>query len=151
MNNKELLVKSTLKALGMRPTMHGYMYLVDVISAVVDDPHVLDGINKGMFSIIALRHNTNAKCVERCIRHAIADSYTSAPLDLIEDIFGNSVPPHKDKPTAKHYIAAVADYVRDQLELAAMANGKRTPTVKEAPEKSVDAIMSELKAGALAV
>ena len=37
MNNKELLVKSTLKALGMRATMHGYMYLVDVISAVVDD------------------------------------------------------------------------------------------------------------------
>jgi two-component system response regulator (stage 0 sporulation protein A) len=118
--NKEQLIKQTLLTLGVRATSMGYIYLVDVISIIVDDPHAIRGICRGAYTTIADKYNVKYANVERCIRYAIEESYTTAPLDAIERIFGNSVPTNKDHPAARHYIAAVADLVRSEIAAAGL-------------------------------
>lgn len=113
--NKELVIKSTLKELGVTPGMLGYRYIVDAISSIVDDQDKLRNILKGLFADIARKHNTTVSRVERAIRHSIEVSYVQAPLAVIDNIFGNTVPISRDKPTSKQYLATVSDYVRDVL------------------------------------
>lgn len=116
--NKEQRIKQTLITLGVRAASLGYVYLVDAVSAIVDNPHAIRGICKGVYADIANKYNVKYASVERCIRYAIEESYTTAPLEVIERIFGNSVPFNKTRPTARHYIAAVADHVRSEIAAA---------------------------------
>lgn len=109
------IIKRTLKDLGVPPSMSGYGYLVDTVSEVIDDHTKLRGINYGLYVDLAKRNGVTPKAVERAIRHAIEVSYTTAPLNVVNNIFGNVVSPDKDKPTNKQYIATLADYVRDAL------------------------------------
>ena len=110
-----LIIKRTLKEIGVSPSVKGYYYLVEAIDAVIDDRDKLTSICKGLYADIAIRYQTKYSAVERCIRDAITNSYTHAPLKDIERVFGNTLMPGRDVPTNKQYIATVADYIRDNL------------------------------------
>ena len=113
MPSKEQVIKRTLKELGVKPGVNGYKYLVEAIVAVHDDESRLRGLVKGLYTDIAHKYNVSATSVERAIRCSIEVSYTQAPLEAVANVFGNTLPPYKDKPANKQYIATVADYVRD--------------------------------------
>lgn len=111
-----VIIKRTLKELGVTPSLKGYYYhLVDAIDAVIDDRNRLVNICKVLYVDIALKYQSTYAAVERGIRDAILKSYTYAPLEDIERVFGNILPPTRDVPTNKQYIATVADYIRDNL------------------------------------
>lgn len=110
-----LIIKRTLKELGVSPSLKGYYYLVDAVEATIVDRSKLTSICKGLYTDIAVNHQTKYSAVERCIRDAIVNSYTHAPLANIERVFCNTLLPGRDVPTNKQYIATVADYIRDNL------------------------------------
>ena len=109
------IIKRTLKEIGVSPSLKGYYYLVEAVDAVISDSNKLTNICKGLYADIARTYQTNYSAVERCIRDAIVNSYTHAPLDNIERVFGNTLLPGRDVPTNKQYIATVADYISDNL------------------------------------
>lgn len=123
MNNKEQHIKCTLKHLGAAPSWAGYRYLVDAISAVIVDRTKLRGIIKGLYADIAQRHGVTASAVERSIRHCIAASCDNVPQEVFYEMFGNTISPDRGLPTAKCYIATVADHVIDTLENEAQLQG----------------------------
>ena len=112
MNSKEQLIRRTLLELSVSPSRKGYSYIVEAISAVVQDPSRLNSVCKGLYTDIARNHGVNSAAVERCIRIAVTASYTDMPLHMVDKVFGNTITPHRDMPTSKQYIAAVANYVR---------------------------------------
>lgn len=113
---KEDLIKRTLKELAVRPGLKGYCMLVDAISLCVDDVRHLDKVTTRLYVQVAKMHNSTRQRAERNMRHAVEASYSSAPMDVIEERLGNIVPYHKSAPALKDYIAAVSEYVRDELK-----------------------------------
>lgn len=118
---KEDLIKRTLKDLAVRPALKGYPMLVDAISICVDDVECLDKVTTRLYVQVAKLHGSTMQRAERNMRSAVMISYSSAPADVLKEMIGNIVPYHKDVPTLKNYIAAVAEYVRDELKREATA------------------------------
>jgi len=63
--------------LGIRPTFNGRKYLVHAVLYGIKDPAVLDVLTKELYPKVARQHATSAQCVERSIRHAIAQAWGS--------------------------------------------------------------------------
>lgn len=108
-------IKQTLKTLGVSPGVKGYIYLVDIIERVVNDPHAINAVTRGVYRDVGAQHGTTATCVERCVRHAIESSCDTAAIDEINALFGNTIRADRGYPTGKQYIATVAEYIRDTL------------------------------------
>ena len=108
---RNMLINQTLLELGVRPSMKGYTYLAYAVREVSKDTTKLDRIINGLYAEIAAEYDTTAGCVERCIRHGIQAGFTTAPLSVIYKVFKNTLPVDGSAPTAKQYIATVADYL----------------------------------------
>lgn len=121
MYKKKIKVKLVLRQLGVKQHYKGYTYLVDAVTMAVDDPLATTGVTKHMYPTIAKRYNTKGANVERGIRHAIEQSWLIGDYNLTNELFGYTVGADEYKPTNIHYIAAVADYVRDLIESEAPA------------------------------
>ena len=61
---------------------------------------------------IAKKYNTTPTRVERAIRHAIEVSWNRGDINLMEDIFGNSLNVNRDKPTNSEYLTTLADRLK---------------------------------------
>ena len=101
-----------LKKMGTKPGLLGWKYLNEAVDLVIEEPMAIDGITKILYPTIAKKFGTTPTRVERAIRHAIEKSYYGLPLDMVRQIFGNTMA-HGDatKPTNKEFIAAVAQVV----------------------------------------
>ena len=67
----------TIDRLGIRPTFNGRKYLVYAVFSCIQDPSMLDLLTKELYPKVGRRYMTSAQCVERSIRHAIAEAWTS--------------------------------------------------------------------------
>ncbi len=121
-NNKEvsdnvtLTVSNLLHLLGMPSHIKGYQYIRDSILMMYDNPEMVGGITKEIYPEVADKYETTSSRVERAIRHAIEVSWSRGDLDLMEEIFGNSVDYDRAKPTNSEFIATIADKLRVDRE-----------------------------------
>lgn len=72
-----------------------------------DDLGVL--VTKEIYPKIALKYQTTTSRVERAIRHAIEISWARGDIELMEEIFGNSIDFDRSKPTNSEFMTTIAD------------------------------------------
>ena len=108
----EIKVKDFLHRLGTPANIIGYQFVTDAIIMAIKDRKVLEGITKVLEPEVAKKNNSTPSRVERAIRHAIEVTWDRGNLDVLEEVFGNTVNPSKGKPTVGEFIALVSDHIR---------------------------------------
>lgn len=108
----QLQVTKILHALGIPSNIKGYQYVRSAILMVYDNPGFIGCITKKLYPNLSVKYHTSIQKVERAIRHAIEVSWDRGDIDLMEDIFGNSVDINRSKPTNSEFIVTIADKLR---------------------------------------
>ena len=55
--------------LGVTPALKGFYYILDAVEIVTNNPEIKAS---DMYEVISIRHNTEAKRVDRSLRHAFS-------------------------------------------------------------------------------
>lgn len=102
-----------LRLCGIPQSMHGYKYLAYAIELVVEDEDYVWQCTKRLYPAVADNFDTTTSAAERAMRHAIQHAFDIMPLDVMDQIFGNTINPSKGKATVSQFIAALSEYVQD--------------------------------------
>ncbi len=114
---QEAYITDLLHNLGIPSHIRGYQYIKEGILIVYRNNNVISYITKDVYPEIAKKFHTTPTRVERAIRHAIEVSWTRGDINLMEDIFGNSINVNRDKPTNSEYLTTIADRLKVQNNL----------------------------------
>ncbi len=101
-----------LKKMGMPPHVNGYQFLREAVILVVEDFRRINTIMSDVYGPVAQKFTSTIPRVERAMRHAIEVTWNRCRVDVIEEIFGNTVDLKKDKPSNSEFIARVADRIK---------------------------------------
>ena len=110
--NQEAIITDMLHNLGIPSHIRGYQYIKEGILFVYKSGNNISYITKDVYPEIAQKFKTTPTRVERAIRHAIEISWNTGDLDLMEEIFGNSLNVNRDKPTNAEYLTTIADRLK---------------------------------------
>lgn len=110
--NQEAVITDLLHNLGIPSHIRGYQYIREGIQIVYRNNNIISYITKDVYPEIAKKFNTTSTRVERAIRHAIEISWSRGDINLMEDIFGNSINVNRDKPTNSEYLTTLADRLK---------------------------------------
>lgn len=110
--NQDRVITDMLHNLGIPSHIRGYQYIKEGISIVYNSGNSISYITKDVYPEVARKFNTTPTRVERAIRHAIEVSWNRGDINLMEDIFGNSLNVNRDKPTNSEYLSTLADRIK---------------------------------------
>lgn len=110
--NQEAIITDLLHNLGIPSHIRGYNYIKEGILIVYRKNNTISYITKDVYPEIAKKYDTTPTRVERAIRHAIEVSWNRGDINLMEDIFGNSLNVNRDKPTNAEYLTTLADRLK---------------------------------------
>ena len=110
--SQEAIITDLLHNLGIPSHIRGYQYIKEGILIVYKFGNRISYITKDVYPDIANKFNTTASRVERAIRHAIEVSWNRGDINLMEEIFGNSLNVNRDKPTNAEYLTTIADRLK---------------------------------------
>jgi two-component system, response regulator, stage 0 sporulation protein A len=108
-------ITKLLHALGIPSHIKGYQYIRTAIMMVYNNQELIEGITKELYPDLSSKYKTSCQKVERAIRHAIEVSWLRGDIDLMEEIFGNSVSIDKAKPTNSEFIVTIADKLKLEM------------------------------------
>ena len=111
-----LRVTSVIHEIGVPAHIKGYQYLREAIILVVKNKDLINAITRELYPQLAQTFHTTPSRVERAIRHAVEVAWDRGDIDVIQDWFGNTISPHKGKPTNSEFIALIADKLRMEME-----------------------------------
>ena len=109
--NKELIISSTLKELGVPADLKGYFYLKRAIKLIMQDNSLMFLITKRLYPILAEQFETTPSRVERAIRHAIDVCWNRGSHAEHYNLFGYTVSENSGKPTNSNFINTISDYL----------------------------------------
>lgn len=109
---QEKVMTDLLHNLGIPSHIRGYQYIKEGVLIVYRKGNNISYITKEVYPEIANKYNTTPTRVERAIRHAIEVSWNRGDINLMEEIFGNSLNVNRDKPTNAEYLTTIADRLR---------------------------------------
>ena len=112
MFSQEIVISDLLHKLGIPSHIRGYQYIKYGIIIVYQGGNRLAYITKDVYPEIAKKYDTAPTRVERAIRHAIEISWNRGDLNMMEEIFGNSLNVNRDKPTNAEYLTTIADRLK---------------------------------------
>jgi len=110
--NLEAIITDMLHNLGIPSHIRGYQYIKEGILIVYRKGNAISYITKDVYPEIARKFDTTPTRVERAIRHAIEISWNRGDINLMEEIFGNSLNVNRDKPTNAEYLTTIADRLK---------------------------------------
>lgn len=113
----EQAISELLNRTGVPPHFKGYLYLRDCIKLVACDFDRLGSIMKTVYPIVAERYQSTPQKIERTIRHAIETTWERGNLELLEELFGNTIDAERGKATNTLFIAKLADEIRLKFSL----------------------------------
>lgn len=105
-------VTNVLLEIGIPAHIKGYQYIRQGIIMSFHDRNMLQYITKYLYPAIAKKNKTTSSSVERTIRHAIEVAWRRGNMDVLEEIFGNTVCAGKGKPTNSEFLALLTDRFR---------------------------------------
>jgi two-component system response regulator (stage 0 sporulation protein A) len=73
---------------------------------------MLQYVTKFLYPAIAKKYKTTSSSVERTIRHAIEVACRRGDIEVLEEVFGNTVCAGKGKPTNSEFLALLTDKIR---------------------------------------
>jgi len=106
-------ITTLMHEIGIPAHVKGYQYIREAILMVVEDDSLLDAVTKELYAGIATKYDTASSRVERGIRHAIEIAWERGNEDTLEQIFGDAINIHCQKPTNSGFISILADKFRD--------------------------------------
>lgn len=109
---QDAIITDLLHNLGIPSHIRGYQYIKEGIMIIYRNNNIISYITKDVYPEVARKFNTTATRVERAIRHAIEVSWSRGDINLMEDIFGNSLNVNRDKPTNAEYLTTLADRLK---------------------------------------
>lgn len=115
--NQEAIITDLLHNLGVPSHINGFKYMKEGILLMYNSNHPIAYITKDIYPEISRRYNTTPSRVERSIRHAIELSWNRGDVDLMDNIFGNSLDISKDKPTNAEYLSTISDRLKSRANL----------------------------------
>lgn len=110
--SQEAIITELLHNLGIPSHIRGYQYIKEGILIVYRSGNLISYITKDVYPEIARKFDTTPTRVERAIRHAIEVSWNRGDINLMEEIFGNSLNVNRDKPTNAEYLTTIADRLK---------------------------------------
>lgn len=108
----EIDITNILLEIGIPAHIKGYQYIREGIMMAFYDRNMLHYITKFLYPGIAKKYHTTASSVERTIRHAIEVAWHRGDLDILEEVFGNTISAGKGKPTNSEFMALLTDKIR---------------------------------------
>jgi len=115
--NQEAIVTDLLHTLGIPSHIRGFQYIRDGILLMYNSVTPISYITKDIYPELSRRYDTTPSRVERAIRHAIEVSWTRGDVDLMDEIFGNSLNLNRDKPTNSEYMSTISDRLKVRANL----------------------------------
>lgn len=110
--NLEVDVTNILLEIGIPAHIKGYQYIREGIIMSYYDCNMLHYITKFLYPSIAKKYKTTSSSVERTIRHAIEVAWKRGNMEVLEEIFGNTICAGKGKPTNSEFMALLTDKIR---------------------------------------
>lgn len=108
----EMDITNILLEIGIPAHIKGYQYIREGIIMSFYDRNMLQYITKFLYPSIAKKYKTTSSSVERTIRHAIEVAWRRGNMEVLEDVFGNTVCAGKGKPTNSEFMALLTDKLR---------------------------------------
>ena len=108
----ESKVTNIIHEIGVPAHIKGYQYIRQGIIMSFHDRSMLQYITKYLYPAIAKKNKTTSSSVERTIRHAIEVAWRRGNMEVLEEIFGNTVCAGKGKPTNSEFLALLTDRFR---------------------------------------
>ena len=114
----ESLVRGILLELGMPDHIKGHAYTVCALTALLQDPTLIDAVTGRLYPLVAQTYGVTPVRVERAIRHAIEVCLTRVELDTMAAYFGSTISAMRGKPTNSEFLARIANVARQRLKEA---------------------------------
>ena len=115
--NQDAIVTDLLHTLGIPSHIRGFNYIRDGILIMYNSTNPISYITKEIYPELSKKYDTTPSRVERAIRHAIEISWNRGDMDLMDEIFGNSLNLNRDKPTNSEYITTISDRLKVRANL----------------------------------
>ena len=96
-NSLEIDVTNMIHEIGVPAHIKGYQYIREGIIMAFYDRNMLHYITKFLYPSIAKKYKTTSSSVERTIRHAIEVAWRRGDMEVLEEVFGNTVSAGKGK------------------------------------------------------
>lgn len=100
--------------LGSAPNYKGFHYVKAGISFCLKNPKSVTNLTKLVYPKIAEKFNTNNNAIERAVRASIKSGWHKRDRELAKEIFGNTLQSDEDIPPTSLYIAALAEWLKNQ-------------------------------------
>ena len=115
----EMMVSTALRELGMPAHIKGYSYTRRAILMMMEEPGLAHAMTKALYPALARQFATTPTCVERSIRSAIDQMWLRGNSETQRAFFGAALDIDSGKPANGRFIAAMAEKLRLQAEVAA--------------------------------
>ena len=112
----ESILRSILLEIGVPDIVTWHSYLLAAATLCLKDSTAIQRITSHLYPTLAKENGTTGPRVERAIRHAIESAWLRADPDVLQRYFGNTVSPHKGKPTNGEFIARICAEARQQMK-----------------------------------
>ena len=94
------------------PEGRGREYLADAAFLAAEDAGLLKRLTAGLYPLTAKRAGTDAKAVERAMRRAIEQAWSTGSMEAQYRIFKNTIDAARGKPTCGEMIARLSELLR---------------------------------------
>lgn len=116
MTNRIVKIMQTLRSMGMREDLGGFMYTVSAVDLILaaDTVSLQYCGPKGIYGQVGALYNTTDKRVERSLIYVIRALYSEGAEYQIDEVVGKSCALEKGFPTVSTFLCSVANYIRMQ-------------------------------------
>ena len=111
-------VSRLLTEVGVPANLLGCAYLRTGLTLLLQEPALGRNVSRSLYPRIAAQHDTTVRCVERAIRHAIAQTFARSGEAGYRSALGRLASSVGEKPTNTEFLAQAAERLRMEKELA---------------------------------
>lgn len=102
-------ITQLLMLVGVPAATKGYSYLKTALYHTVRDPEMIHSMTTKLYPMVAKLSDSNESAVERTIRCTIENTWDRGDLNIINELFGNTVRSDLGRPTNAEFIARMTD------------------------------------------
>lgn len=110
----EKKIFNILNKVGVPCNLKGRAYIETGIKIVSEKGNI--SATKELYPDIARKHNTTPSKVERAIRHAVEVCFYNADIDVLRDVFGNTISCNSKKVVNTAFIYGIEKYLKINCE-----------------------------------
>ena len=107
-------VSEILRKIGIPSKLSGFHYIIDCVYHIVEEDDRIDKMYM-IYSLVAKDFQTNDRCVESAIRHAVDIIYFKRRVRLVNKFFGYKIFSDLGRPTSNQVLMLVANKLSEEF------------------------------------